>query len=428
MKKLALLFSVLTVGLIFFAYQIKSAHFNFPYPNIVEYVLGLVIGLTTIILVLWKKRRKQKLLLGFTSLTTFVVTITWLNYINEWHPLSLSLPLTSSQSFKVSHQPYPWKTITPKELGYSPQMFNDYFSSLSKWQRLRSMLVVQDGKLMIEKYFKGVDQYNAFNVHSMTKSITATLAGIAIDKGIIASDSAKVMPYFPEYLQKSPHLKALEVKDLLSMRGGFAGWDNYQSVKAALVTEGLNRKPNTQFKYYTGGYQVLSGVLTKASKQSTKAFAKSHLFAPLGIQNAFWRNQQGYYCGGGESYYTPRDLARLGQLYLNQGRVGEKQIVSAQWIKKMFTNYTPSSKRFRKLGDYTEVGYGYGWWLLNYQGHMLYTARGKGGQYLILIPEKNIAIVIIQEWNLKKRFKLENGLLCDLLSIFLNENGVALVE
>jgi hypothetical protein len=59
---------------------------------------------------------------------------------------------------------------------------------------------------------------------------------------------------------------------------------------------------------------------------------------------------------------------------------------------------------------------------------MLYTARGKGGQYLILIPEKNIAIVIVQEWNLKKRFKLENGLLCDLLSIFLNENGVALVE
>ena len=138
--------------------------------------------------------------------------------------------------------------------------------------------------------------------------------------------------------------------------------------------------------------------------------------------------QNGYYCGGGESYYTARDLARIGQVYLNKGKVNSKQIVSEAWVEKSFTNYTDSSKYFRKLDDYTEVGYGYCWWILNYQGHEIYTARGKGGQYLMVIPEIKAVVVIIQEWNLKKEFERENNLLCDLLSILFNSEKTGLQQ
>lgn len=161
----------------------------------------------------------------------------------------------------------------------------------------------------------------------------------------------------------------------------------------------------------------MSAVITKSSKQTTKEFAQEHFFELIGINNGFWRFQKGYYCGGGESYYTTRDLARIGQLYLDKGKINSKEVISEAWIEKSFTNYSKSSNEFRTLDDYKEEGYGYCWWLLNYQGHKIYTARGKGGQYLMVIPEIKVAIVIIQEWNLKKEFDVENNLLCDLLSI-----------
>lgn len=113
-------------------------------------------------------------------------------------------------------------------------------------------------------------------------------------------------------------------------------------------------------------------------------------------------------------------MARIGQVYLNKGKVGSLQVLSEDWIKKSFANYTSSSSEFRIVGDFTEVGYGYGWWLLDYQGHEIFTARGKGGQYLMVIPEIDAVVVFIQEWNLKKEFSVENKLLSDLLFILFN--------
>lgn len=130
----------------------------------------------------------------------------------------------------------------------------------------------------------------------------------------------------------------------------------------------------------------------------------------------------GYYAGGDETYFTARDLARFGELYLNKGKVNGVQLLDSSWVEKSFTNYTKESKYFRTLDCYQEVGYGYLWWLLNYNGKIVYTARGKGGQHLLILPEENIVAVILQEWNLQKDVVKENAYLCKLLSILTKDN------
>lgn len=428
MSRLIITYTTLTITFIIACFQLKSGRFNHPYPNIIEYLAITILLLFTLVTLIWKRNRKQKLIAGLGAMITVFLAVNILNYINEWHPITLKLPLSQSQSFKVDHAPYQWATEKPTTYGYQTTTWKNYFQKLKNWERLRALLVIQDDRLMVEKYFKGTQLNDAFNVHSVTKTITAALTGIAIDQGKIASESENIDQFFPEYVTSfNTPKKQLKVKHLLAMRGGFAGWDGYQTAHRSLVEESLNKQPGSYFKYYTGAFNILSTVITKATQQTTKNFAQQHLLKPLGIKQAFWRKQKGYYCGGGESYYTPRDLARVGQLYLNQGKINDQQIISEQWIEKSLTNYTDSSKFFRKLGDYTEVGYGYGWWILDYQGHTIYTARGKGGQYLMLLPEKNAIVVIFQEWNLKKKFKKENALLCDLLKILYSNDQERLV-
>ena len=100
------------------------------------------------------------------------------------------------------------------------------------------------------------------------------------------------------------------------------------------------------------------------------------------------------------------------------------QLLDSSWVEKSFTNYTNESKAFRTLDCYQEVGYGFSWWLLNHNGNTVYTARGKGGQYLLIIPEQKVIAVILQEWNMQKDFKTENALLCKLLSLVTTENKI----
>ncbi len=177
--------------------------------------------------------------------------------------------------------------------------------------------------------------------------------------------------------------------------------------------------PDTEFKYFTGAQNVLSAIVTKSTKQSTKEFCDQFLLQPLGIKNAFWRKVDGYYVGGDESYYTARDLARFGALFLNKGKVDGKQLLDSAWVNKTLMNYTDSSKAFRSLDSYDEIGYGFCWWIFKTKDDKtIYSARGKGGQHIILIPDKRIIAVIVQEWNpLKKNPIIENKLIGELLSI-----------
>jgi CubicO group peptidase (beta-lactamase class C family) len=356
------------------------------------------------------------------SIIALFVIVNGLTYYFEWHPLRLSLPFTQSQSFEVDFEPFNWNTTSPKEAGLDENSINLYSKEIEDWKRLRALLIVKDGNLIFEKYQRAATAKSAFNVHSITKSITSALIGVAIQKGNIKSENDRALDYFPEYrnqigMDNSKY--KITIADLLTMQGGFTGGDGPQNVKQVVLHEQVSAQNiGNKFQYFTGSHMVLSAILTRSSDLNTKDFADEHLFRDLGIQNAFWRNVDGFYCGGDETYFTPRDLARFGELYLNKGKVGGLQLIDSVWVEKSLSNHvSPETKQFRTLDCYQEAGYGFSWWILNYNDKLVYTARGKGGQYILIIPDHNVVAVIIQEWNLRKDFKIENGFLCKLLSI-----------
>jgi CubicO group peptidase (beta-lactamase class C family) len=423
MRKLFVVFTSLTLLFIATAFVIKSKYYYYPYPNLIEYlcasILFVVMGIS--LPGRTKTDKINRIVTGTVCIVILLGTVNFLNYIFRWHPLTLQPPFSSSQSFEVDSAPYAWPTASPETYCYNSDTLSAYFNKLDEWKRLRALLILKDDNLIIEKYFAGTTQRSAFNVHSVTKSITSALVGLAIQHCYINSENDLMLSYFPEHRDRpfGDYKKRLNIQHLLSMRGGWGGGDGHQTATQSILNEHLHTMPDSEFRYFTGSHNILSAIIARSTGQSTREFANEYLFRPLGIQNAFWRETGGYYCGGDESYFTARDLARFGSLFLNRGNINGKQILDPTWIDKTFTNYTSESPDFQSLDCYDEVGYGLSWWILKTRdNHIIYTARGKGGQYVLLLPHRNIVVVILQDWNPWQRNRVtENRLLGELLEI-----------
>ncbi|MGB5849297.1 MAG: serine hydrolase, partial [Ignavibacteriaceae bacterium] len=158
----------------------------------------------------------------------------------------------------------------------------------------------------------------------------------------------------------------------------------------------LYYKPGTKFSYNTFQTHILSAIITKASGMSTLEFAKNYLLKPMDIDVAAWQQDpQGYYFGGNSMYFTPRNMARLGYLYMNNGRLNGNQIVPAEWVEESLTNYTQfTGKNWGALHNYN---YGCLWWLGEINTYEVFLAIGYGGQFVINFPDLNMIVVTTAE-------------------------------
>ncbi len=143
--------------------------------------------------------------------------------------------------------------------------------------------------------------------------------------------------------------------------------------------------PGAKWNYSSALPHLLSAVLTKASGTNTLAFARHALFDPLGAVIGQWdQDPKGYYCGGSEICMTPRDMAKFGYLYLNNGEWNGKQIVPTAWVRAS-TQQTNSAH------------YGFLWWLDTFEGYPIYFAQGLGGQHIVVVPDLD-AVVVTTSW------------------------------
>jgi CubicO group peptidase (beta-lactamase class C family) len=137
---------------------------------------------------------------------------------------------------------------------------------------------------------------------------------------------------------------------------------------------------------------MLSGVITRATQMSTKDFADRYLFGPLGITNYRWETDpRGYYGGGHLLYLTPRDMAKFGQLFMQEGMWNGVQVVPEKWV-------TQSTRPQIQVDDLTS--YGYLWWIYSTydsrtkQSLPTYAAHGMGNQHIIVIPDRGLVVTI----------------------------------
>jgi len=286
-------------------------------------------------------------------------------------------------------------TISAQSAGAAatPGEFRDAAADLPD---LRSLVVSRRGQVIAEYYAGRARPGTLANVKSASKSIISALVGIAIDRGLIPGVKEPIATYFPE-LRKDPDRRkqAITVEDLLTMRSGlestsgrnYGAWVRSANWVRYALRQPIVSQPGTSMEYSTGSSHLLSAILTKVARTSTWQFAQDALGTPLGFRLARWpRDPQGVYFGGNEMLLTPRQMASIGELYLNRGRVGSRQVVPAAWVD------TSCIPRTTSVWD-GDRRYGYGWWIQDFEGTTACFAWGYGGQYIFVFRELDLVVV-----------------------------------
>ena len=262
--------------------------------------------------------------------------------------------------------------------------------------RLKSLLVSHKGSLILERYYNGTRAAQLANIKSASKSVIAALVGIAVAKGFIRSVDQPIADFFPELAKdKEPKKREITIDDLLTMRSGlestsgrdYGAWVQSRNWVRYVLAQPLIDEPGTRVEYSTGTSHLLSAILTKATKKSTWQFAQEELAKPLGFTLAKWpQDPQGIYFGGNEMLMTPRQMIRFGELYENDGRIGEREVIRKEWVEKADDGVGRS-----RWGSDRE--YGYGFWIRDFAGHRSYYAWGYGGQFIFIVPNLDLVVV-----------------------------------
>jgi CubicO group peptidase (beta-lactamase class C family) len=202
-----------------------------------------------------------------------------------------------------------------------------------------------------------------------------------------------VINYFPEYKEiiKDSSFRNITIKHLLTMSSGIDEAPPMSDINIKFVlSQKLISKPGSFFRYSSPSSHLLSGILEKATGKPLLEYAENKLFKPLDIKKITWyKDKNGLPLGCGSSLWRPRDVLKIGQLYLDKGLWNGKQIISQKFIDE--------STKTQIAGDFygTQVKYGFLWWTDLFQEG--YAARGYGDQYLLVIPDLDLIVLCISD-------------------------------
>ena len=307
---------------------------------------------------------------------------------------------------KVEPESQIWGYSTPEAQGMNPDVLDSAFLQAGSKGFIDGLLVIRNGLVVREEYYNGYDRSQPHNMKSVSKSFLSALIGIALHQGYIDSLDAKVMDYFPEYVDPGmdPRKRQITVRHLLTMRMGIrdesdddygAYWDIYNSdnwIKTTIESP-LVSAPGEQMHYNTFQTHLLSAIITKVTEKSTLAFATESLLHPMGIDVHSWeQDPQGYYFGGNSMYFTPQEAAVLGLLYLNGGSLNGREIVPRDWVELSLSPSTDLTHP-NEWGGLKNYNYAYLWWLGEMNDHDLFMAYGYGGQFIVVFPDLELIIV-----------------------------------
>lgn len=265
-----------------------------------------------------------------------------------------------------------------------------------------SFLVIKDGKLLHEQYWNGYNKLSKTNSFSMAKAVTVMLYGKAVEEGKIKNIDQNFSEFYDEFKLK-PFGKDLNLKHLAQMESGLIWDENYKnpflpnarayygrSLIKATFSRKFKEKPGERFEYQSGSTQLLGFAIKKAINQSLSNYLSEKFWTPLGMeQDADWSVDE----SGMEKTYccihsNSRDFAKLGQLFINDGKVGDEQILNLDFIEQM-----------RKPTEKSDEIYGMGFWINNDNPIKHYYFLGLQGQYIIMIPEHKMVIVRTGSYN-----------------------------
>jgi len=310
----------------------------------------------------------------------------------------LGISCESSYNFRIPEKTKDgWQTASLDDVGIKKKSLSELIKRIGRkeYQNIHSLLIVKDGKLVLEEYFDGYQwdpEYDQFrgeftkfnrdtkhNIMSVAKAFTSALLGIAIDHGFIQSVDEKVYSFFPEYTYlKNEKKDNITLEHLLTMTSGFRWneWDvsiseERNDIRQLLIASDpikyilekpVINQPGTYWYYSGGDVTLLGEVIREATNLRIDDFAEQYLFQPLGIEEYRW----GFFKAdvihaSGDLHLRPRDMAKFGYLILNNGVWNNGRIISEKWIEKTTSEYIAIPNR-----AWEGERFGYQWWLKTY--------------------------------------------------------------
>jgi CubicO group peptidase (beta-lactamase class C family) len=303
-----------------------------------------------------------------------------------------------------------WATSSLREESVDPEKISELMRYILNGneavKNVHSVLLVKNGKLVLDEYFYGNHRNGLHPIASDTKSVTSILVGIAVDRKLIHDLNQMLYEIFPEYkgTRWIDQKYQITLKHALTMTGGL-DWDEWTHpywdarnssykmersdswIKYVLDKE-AKESPGKTFTYNSGLSILLGEIIRKSTGMYADKFAEKYLFGPLGISEYVWyRHDDGTIQTGGGLLLRPRDMAKIGYLMLKKGNWKGMQIVSQKWAQE-------STKAQVSAGSY---GYGYQWWrgktIANNQIIDSYWAWGLGGQFIFVFPAIDLVVV-----------------------------------
>ncbi|MFX0115122.1 MAG: serine hydrolase domain-containing protein [Candidatus Hodarchaeota archaeon] len=321
-----------------------------------------------------------------------------------------------------------WPTAAPNEQGVIAEDLEEIANFIEELEiAMDSILIVRNGFLVYEKYFPYYNHANTHQMFSTTKSLTSILIGIAKRTGFITNLDERIVEMFPErnFANLDDRKRSITIRHLLRMECGLAwpewsvpylispidptdydvtanathsnfdNWDfNPDNIVVQMarsddwiqfiLDQPMESDPGVRFNYNTGASHLLSVILQEKTTISAVQFAQKYLFDPLNITEYSWgKDSLGYAIGGYGLWLAPRDMAKIGYLFLQNGTWDDQQIVTEDWVRE--STATHHTVNYRS-------GYGYQWWT-DSPTNAYYTS-GFGGQMIFVKPDQHLIIAV----------------------------------
>jgi CubicO group peptidase (beta-lactamase class C family) len=306
--------------------------------------------------------------------------------------------IKSGSGWRASNEAYDRKKIAELKLKIAEKRFKD----------ITSIVVIKNGKLLLEEYFNGATRETLHNTRSVGKSFASTITGIAVKDGYLKNENQTLSEFYDlrKFDNYSPEKGSVTIKSLLTMSSGFTGSDDDENspgneekmyptadwVKFALdLPMDKTKSAGKKWEYFTAGVVLLGDILDKSVPGGLEKYADKKLFSPLGIKNYKWQHTpQKVANTAGGLQMNSLDFAKFGQLYKNRGAWRGKQIVPENWIQASFTRHlTPPPPA---------AGYGYLFWnqvfKANEKQYEAFLSNGNGGNKIIVFTEQPLVIVV----------------------------------
>lgn len=308
-------------------------------------------------------------------------------------------PIKPNSGWELSKARYDTKKIKALNKSIAQNTFKE----------ITSIVVIQDGKLLIEEYFNGANRNTLHDTRSVGKSFTSTLMGIAIKEAYVKNEDQTLNAFYDlkRFTNYSTKKDSVRLKDLLTMSSAFNGSDVHDDspgneenmyptddwVKFALDLPMDSTKSNgKQWDYFTAGVVLLGDILNKSVPDGLEKYADKKLFAPLNIKTYQWQyTPQKVVNTAGSLQMTALDYAKIGQLYKNKGFWSGNQIIPSDWVEKTFTKQLP-------IPETNDQFYGYLFWNKTFTIHgkdyETFYCAGNGGNEILVFKDLPLVIVL----------------------------------